>query len=84
MARSCGLGVTQFVHVVKQLTNMTPFHFLNHHRLERAAGLLRSGDQSITDLAQECGYSSSQYFATLFHRRFGCSPTQYRKRGGAA
>jgi len=84
MARSCGLGVTQFVHVVKQLTNMTPFHFLNYHRLERAAGLLRSGDQSITDLAQECGYSSSQYFATLFHRRFGCSPTQYRERGGAA
>ncbi len=81
MAAACGLGPTQFVHLVKQLTNTTPFHYLNRCRLERAARLLaeRAGD-SVTDIAQACGFSSSQYFATVFGQRFGCSPTEFRRR----
>jgi len=85
MAASCGLGVTQFVHVVKQLTNMPPLHFLNHCRLEVAKQLLRGNSaESVTTIAQTCGFSSSQYFATVFARQFGCSPTTYRKRHEAA
>jgi len=81
MADSCGLGVTQFIQVVKKVTNMTPLTFLNEQRLERAAALLRSGQAgSITELAQSCGYSSSQYFATAFSRKFGCSPSLFRNR----
>ncbi len=81
MAAACGLGVTQFVHLVKQITNTTPFHYLNRCRLERAARLLdeRAG-QSVTEIAQACGFSSSQYFATVFGQRFGCSPTEFRRR----
>jgi len=80
MARSCGLGLTQFNHVVKQVTNLTPLHYLNHCRLELARRLLADGGvASVTDIAQTCGYSSSQYFATVFARRLGCSPTAYRK-----
>jgi AraC family L-rhamnose operon regulatory protein RhaS len=79
MADSCGLGLTQFVHVVKQLTNMTPLRYLNHCRLEHAAKLLRAGNaSSITALAQTCGFSSSQYFATVFARAYGCSPSSFR------
>jgi len=81
MAESCGLGVTQFVQIVRQLTNMTPLQHLNRQRLEYAAVLLRSGKAgSIAELAQECGYSSGQYFATAFSRRFGCAPTAFRDR----
>jgi AraC-like DNA-binding protein len=81
MAESCGLGVTQFVQIVRQLTNLTPLQHLNHQRLERAAVLLHAGHvRSITDLAHVCGYASSQYFATAFHRRFGCPPSLFRER----
>lgn len=70
MANSCGLGLTQFVHVVKQLTNMTPLYYLNRCRLELAGKLLRERrKESITDVALACGFSSSQYFATVFSRR---------------
>lgn len=79
MADSCGLGVTQFVHIVKQLTNMTPAYFLNHCRLDHACRLL-SGDAaaSVTDVALSCGFSSSQYFANAFRKRFNCTPTEFR------
>jgi AraC-like DNA-binding protein len=84
MARSCGLGTTQFAHHVYCLTNMTPIHYLNNCRLDLAAKLLceRSGVK-VTDIALDCGFSSSQYFATVFRRRFGCSPGGFRRSGRA-
>jgi len=83
MAHSCGLGVTQFVHVVKQVTNMPPLHYLNHCRLEHSAKLLVAATPlSVTDIAQACGFSSSQYFATVFGKAYGCSPTDFRRRCG--
>lgn len=79
MARDCGLNTTQFAHYVKQLTNSAPMHYLNRCRLDFAAGLLtQNGTMSITEVAFGSGFSSSQYFATLFRRRFKMCPKEYR------
>ncbi len=79
MARSCGLGATQFIRHCKQLTNMTPTQYLNGCRLEAAAALLVAQPKmSVTQVALACGFSTSQYFATAFRRRFGCTPRAYR------
>jgi AraC family L-rhamnose operon regulatory protein RhaS len=79
MAQSCGLAVTQFVAHVRSLTNMTPMHYLQERRLDFAAQALRERmDMSITDIALASGFSSSQYFATVFGGRFGCGPREYR------
>lgn len=75
MARSCGLGVSQFSHHVKCLVNTTPMQYLCQCRVHRAAELLKATPNvSITDTALELGFSSSQYFATVFKRHFGYSP----------
>lgn len=79
MARRCGLGVTHFVHQTKQLKNMTPVEYLNCRRAQAAALLLLEEPQrSVLDIALACSFSSSQYFATVFRRHFGCSPREYR------
>ena len=79
MARRCGMGVTNFIHHSKQLTNMTPNQYLNHCRLMTASRLLKSQPQrSVTDVALACGFTSSQYFATLFRRHFGSTPRAFR------
>jgi AraC-like DNA-binding protein len=84
MASSCGLRTTQFVHHIRCLTNMSPNDFLNHSRLTHATFLLRNHpEMNITDIALESGFSSSQYFATVFGRRFGCTPTQFRAKAGS-
>ncbi len=78
MAATCGLGVTQFDHHVKRLTNSTPLRYLNDCRLEYAASLLaRQPALNITRIAIECGFSSGQYFATAFRRRFRRSPHEF-------
>ena len=79
MAARCGLGVTQFVKYSKQLTNMTPAHYLNYCRVESAARMLRDdSSSSVTQVALACGFSSSQYFASVFRRHYGCTPNAYR------
>ncbi len=80
MADACGLGVTQFISHVKSLENMTPMQYLVQCRLERGATILKcSPTVGITDTAMDCGFSSSQYFATVFAKHFGCSPKEFRK-----
>lgn len=81
MARQCGLGVTHFIHHTKQLANITPIQYLNRGRLELAAQLLCDDPtRSVLDVALDCGFSSSQYFATLFRRHFGRAPRSFRKK----
>jgi AraC-like DNA-binding protein len=79
MAAECDLKGTQFVRYVKELTNQPPLHYLIQCRLEYAAVLLREERRmTMTDVALACGFASSQYFATLFRKRFGMPPSQFQ------
>jgi AraC family L-rhamnose operon regulatory protein RhaS len=84
MASRCGLGRTQFAVYCWRLTNRTPIGYLVQCRVERAAHLLSGTDRPVTEIAFECGFQSSQYFARTFRREFGCSPTAFRLRPAAA
>jgi len=80
MAESCHMGVTQFVHCFRKLTNMTPTRYLTHARIERACDLLaRQPDVTITEIAFAIGFSSSQYFTNVFSRQMCCTPRDYRR-----
>jgi AraC family 4-hydroxyphenylacetate 3-monooxygenase operon regulatory protein len=79
MAAECGLRATQFVRYVKELTNQPPLHYLTQIRLEYATILLREKEgMAITEIALACGFGSSQYFATMFRKSLGISPSQFR------
>jgi AraC family L-rhamnose operon regulatory protein RhaS len=81
LASHCGLGVTRFVHHCRQITDATPMHYLAACRLDAARESLRHDPgQTITEVAARCGFASSQYFATLFGRRFGEPPGAWRDR----
>lgn len=57
----------------------SPLEFLTRIRLEHAQTLLRSSDVTVSEICMEVGYSSLGSFSTLFARRFGCPPTEFRK-----
>jgi AraC family L-rhamnose operon regulatory protein RhaS len=83
MAESCGLGRTRFVHYCKQVVNVAPQEYLADLRLRRAAEMLHRTDLSISQIALRCGFQTSQYFSTVFRRRFGCTPGASRGTGGS-
>lgn len=83
MASQCGLGRSRFAHYCEEITNLSPVKYLMRCRVEKAARLLRSDPpRTITEVALDCGFESSQYFANVFHDRFGCAPSHYRLNHG--
>jgi AraC-like DNA-binding protein len=55
-----------------------------HHRnlcLERGAMMLRDTGKSILRIAVEAGYSNGENFCNAFKKRYGASPSQYRRKG---
>ena len=49
-------------------------------RLEKAKQLLISGNDSVSRVAELCGFTNFTYFSGYFSKRFGCSPLKYRSR----
>ncbi|MFC0013308.1 AraC family transcriptional regulator [Devosia nitrariae] len=76
MAAECSLSRTQFSQHCLAITNMTPVRYLQSIRLEAAKRKLASRSGTVTEIAHECGFSSSQYFATCYKRRFGIAPME--------
>jgi AraC family L-rhamnose operon regulatory protein RhaS len=80
MAEECGLGRTRFAHYCRQIANTTALEYLARCRVEAAARLLRARPgMSVTEVALASGFSSSQYFATVFRKFLGRSPREVRK-----
>jgi AraC family L-rhamnose operon regulatory protein RhaS len=83
MAEQCGLGRSRFAHYCRMVTNLPPMAYLAQCRLkESARKLISRPDLSVTEIALSSGFPSSQYFATLFRKQMGTTPTEYRRARG--
>ena len=71
-----------FHRIFGAVTGETLNNFTNRLRLEKAARLLRYSDQRLTDIALDCGFSSSATFSRAFRQGYETSPRQFRKSGG--
>lgn len=59
--------------------HMSPVEYMTSYRLRKACQRLTESDESITQIAHNCGLGSSSYFGKLFRVHFGCAPAAYRK-----
>jgi AraC-like DNA-binding protein len=74
-SRSQSLLVKSF----KKEYGTTIMNALMEIRLEKAAEHLKNGRLSIKEVAAECGFSEQNYFSKSFSKKYGCSPSEYRK-----
>jgi len=65
--------------VFRKVESTTVAVYISHVRIENAKHLLRDTDQTIADIAQECGFMSSTAFIRLFKKHVGLTPGAYRK-----
>jgi AraC-like DNA-binding protein len=82
LARRCGLHPNHVSRLFRQQGGERFTDYLSRRRLERAASMLRSYDMPIHAIAASCGYRDQAYFANAFRRRYGCSPTTWRRTEG--
>ena len=67
----------------RKLTGLPPQAFLVKCRVHKAKELLALRTKSVTEIAVELGFASSQHFATRFRLETGMTPRQWREiRGG--
>lgn len=78
LAEETGLSLSRFKAKFKQVVGIPPAEYLLRRKISRAKELLRDGC-SVTDVAHTLGFSSSQYFATVFKRFTGTSPGAIRR-----
>lgn len=79
MAAIAGMGTTLFNEKVKSYTGFTPINYLINIRISEAIKLLKRKDDSITDIALDTGFYSSQHFSTTFKKLTGYTPGEFRK-----
>ena len=80
VAREAALSHYHFIRVFKAVFGETPHQVRIAARLDRAKHLLSVGEQSVTDVCIEVGFSSLGTFSYLFARRVGSPPSAYRQR----
>ena len=82
-AEMAAMSVSRFMRFFKVSTGMTFVSYLTHVRLNLAAEMLRSPEQSICQIAAAAGFSDQSYFGRVFHKQFGVSPTKFRARAAS-
>jgi AraC-like DNA-binding protein/mannose-6-phosphate isomerase-like protein (cupin superfamily) len=80
LADLVGMSPSHFAACFKRITRISPIEFVIRRRLDHARELLQNSNFSIGQIADMCGFASSQYFARIFTRREGSSPRQARRK----
>ncbi|OBX03090.1 AraC family transcriptional regulator [Gallibacterium genomosp. 3] len=69
----------QLIRLFNQQIGFSPYAFVNHIRLQKAAKLLRSSQENILTIALNCGFQSETNFGKAFKKYFGVTASEYRK-----
>lgn len=77
LAQAAGMSKKYFCHFFRQMTRYSPIAYLNRHRVEVACYRLMAEEQSVTELAFECGFNDLSYFIRVFKGIVGVTPKQY-------
>ena len=65
--------------IFHQETGFGVREYLIHYRIRMACDLLLNSGLSVTQIADQCGFSDSNYFGDAFKKATGLSPREYRK-----
>lgn len=78
MSQALNLSRIQFFHRMRDIAQCTPAEFVKEVRLQHACDLLTRTDISISDVAINTGYITTENFNTIFRDKIGMSPIEYR------
>jgi AraC-like DNA-binding protein len=76
-----GRSYRQLTRDVRAALGISPKTYQIQRRCEEAIRLLHTTRLSVTEIAMELGYPSSQHFSAQFRRTVGCTPTEARNDG---
>ena len=79
VANALGMSRVHLNRKLKAENSPSPSDLIKKMRMDLAAGMLKEGSASISEIAAKCGFSSASYFSSAFKEYFGVAPAAYGK-----
>lgn len=80
LSKEVGINDNKLKYGFKEVFNQTVYGCLFEHKMELAGKLLLDMDKTIGEVAEECGYEYASHFTNAFKRKYGVSPSEFRKK----
>lgn len=82
LCATANLSKGYFLRKFKERTGLSPMHYLNILKMDKAKTLLEQSDKPINEIMEQLGYFDSAHFSKLFKSYCGYSPKQFRALNG--
>lgn len=79
LLKIANMSKSNFIAKFKALSRYTPMEYLTEIRIEKAKEMLIDTQNSISVIAQDCGFFDCSHFTSTFKKKTGTSPMRYRK-----
>lgn len=63
----------------KKVTGITPVDYIQQKRIAKASDYLLTTEQAVAEIALRVGVPNTSYFITLYKKKTGYTPTQFRQ-----
>ena len=80
LAKNCNVSETYFRRLFQRHCNQTPLQYINELRLKYAVELLESRYYTVSEIAEQCGFSNPYYFSLFIKQHTGCPPSAFIKK----
>ena len=79
IAEQMCISESQLRRLFGKVVHRSPLEYLLGVRISHAKDLLMYSRKPISEIAEECGFTSFYYFCRVFKRQTGLTPSQFRK-----
>ncbi|MBE7101612.1 methylphosphotriester-DNA--protein-cysteine methyltransferase family protein [Bacillus cereus] len=80
LAEMCHGSPYHLQRTFKRLTGISPIEYIQQFRVVKAKEFLLNTNQTVIEISTAVGIENPEYFATLFKKKTGFTPTEYRKK----
>ena len=81
IAHSAAISESECLRCFRSTIGAAPGQYLRQFRVQKAAELLLSSEESVGEIGAQCGFPDASYFSKIFRELKGCTPSAYRERG---
>ena len=79
IAKELSISPTSFKRHFKEIVKVPPMEYLTKLRIRQGKKLLRNTNESLINIALECGFFDTAHFFRQFKKYENISPSEYRK-----